>query len=81
MKPYSHPFLAVANGEMVQTLVYGRTIHPYFWTTGCSLAKIEALKVDYPLIPHTTGVDWLLGIVGIRNLPSSTREVISVEEN
>jgi hypothetical protein len=28
MKPYSAPFLAEANGELVQTLVYGRTIHP-----------------------------------------------------
>ena len=39
------------------------------------MAKIEALKIDYPLIPHTTLVDWLLGIVGIRNLPSRTSEV------
>jgi hypothetical protein len=37
------------------------------------LARIEALKIDYPLIPHTTGVDWLQGIVGIRNLPSISR--------
>jgi hypothetical protein len=73
MKPYSDPFLAEANGEMVQTLVCGRTIHPYFWTTGVFIGKKEAPKIDYLLIPHTTGVDQLLGIVGIRNLPSSTR--------
>ena len=72
MKPYSDPFLAEANGELVQTLVYGRTIHPYFWTRGVFIGKNRSPRINYPLIPHTTSVDWLLGIVGIRNLPSSS---------
>ena len=71
MNPYSDPFLAEANGELVQTLVYGRTIHPYFWTTGVFIGKKWKPK-NHPLIPHTTGVDWLLGIVGISNLPPSS---------
>jgi hypothetical protein len=44
MKPYSTPFLAEANGELVQTLVYGRTIHPYFWTTGVFIGKNRSPK-------------------------------------
>jgi hypothetical protein len=44
MKPYSAPFLAEANGELVQTLVYGRTIHPYFWTTGVFIGKNRSPK-------------------------------------
>jgi hypothetical protein len=39
---------------------------------GVHWQKIEAPKIDYPLIPPTTGVGWLLGIFGTRNLPSSS---------
>jgi hypothetical protein len=44
MNSYSDPFLAEANGEMVQTLVCGRTIHPYFWTTGVFIGKNRSPK-------------------------------------
>ena len=55
MRPYSDPFLAEANGEMVQTLVCGRTIHPYFWTTGVFIGKNRSPKDKQSAYPSYNG--------------------------